>query len=102
LVKNPEDKILLEQTLNLLVMKKLSICLCSVIVLCLLNLNTISAQDPEVITRKYFIVHAKSFIMNYLDNLIAWGDQLFDRDSSESIESINLQEDILPAKPQYQ
>jgi hypothetical protein len=52
---------------------------------------------PHVIARMRIGVYMRSTVMKYLDNLIAWGDQLFRRDSIESInEATNLY--ILAAK----
>ena len=41
--------------------------------------------DPHVIARFRLSAYQKTVVMKYLDNLIAWADQLFRRDSIESI-----------------
>jgi peptidoglycan hydrolase-like protein with peptidoglycan-binding domain len=40
---------------------------------------------PHVIARRRPVVYMKHVFMKYLDNLIAWGDELFQRDTIESI-----------------
>ncbi len=40
---------------------------------------------PHVIARLRTTAYQKTVVMKYLDNLIAWGDQLFQRDTLESI-----------------
>ena len=40
---------------------------------------------PHVIARLRLVAYMKAVVMRYLDNLIAWGDQLFRRDTIESI-----------------
>src|SRR5262249_27669713 len=46
---------------------------------------------PHVIARMRISAYMKNVVMKYLDNLIAWGDALFKRDTSEAInEAINL------------
>jgi len=40
---------------------------------------------PHVIARLRLVTYMKAVVMRYLDNLIAWGDQLFRRDTIESI-----------------
>ena len=40
---------------------------------------------PHLIARSRITAYQKSVIMKYVDNLIAWGDQLFRRDTIESI-----------------
>ncbi len=40
---------------------------------------------PHAIARLRILAYMKSTVMKYLDNLIAWGDQLFRRDTIESI-----------------
>ena len=40
---------------------------------------------PHVIARLRTIAYQKAVVMKYLDNLIAWGDQLFRRDTIESL-----------------
>ncbi|HYV94571.1 MAG TPA: neuraminidase-like domain-containing protein [Chitinophagales bacterium] len=47
--------------------------------------------QPHVIARLRLTAYMKNVVMKYLDNLIAWGDQLFRRDTIESItEASNL------------
>jgi len=41
--------------------------------------------SPHAIARLRLTAYQKSVVMKYLDNLIAWGDQLFRRDTIESI-----------------
>jgi hypothetical protein len=41
--------------------------------------------SPHVIARMRILAYMKNVLMKYLDNLIAWGDQLFRRDTIESI-----------------
>lgn len=41
--------------------------------------------QPHVIARMRIMAYMKNVLMKYLDNLIAWGDQLFRRDTIESI-----------------
>lgn len=41
--------------------------------------------NPHLIARFRKLAYMKSVVMKYLDNLISWGDQLFRRDSIESI-----------------
>ncbi|HLT93892.1 MAG TPA: hypothetical protein VKZ56_04990, partial [Membranihabitans sp.] len=41
--------------------------------------------NPHLIARYRRLAYMKAVIMKYLDNLIVWGDQLFRRDSIESI-----------------
>ena len=41
--------------------------------------------NPHVIARMRILAYMKSTVMKYLDNLIAWGDQLFRRDTVESL-----------------
>ncbi len=46
---------------------------------------------PHVIARMRQIAYMKNVVMKYLDNLIAWGDNLFQRDTIEAInEATNL------------
>lgn len=40
---------------------------------------------PHVIARMRILAYMKNVIMKYLDNLVAWGDQLYRRDTIESI-----------------
>ena len=41
--------------------------------------------DPHAIAEHRKVAYQKNVVMKYLDNLIAWGDQLFRQDSIESI-----------------
>ncbi len=41
--------------------------------------------SPHVIARLRVVAYMKAVVMKYIDNLIAWGDQLFRRDTIESI-----------------
>lgn len=61
--------------------------------------------NPHLIARIRISAYQKAVVMKYLDNLIAWGDQLF---RQETIESINeatqlymLASELLGEKPQY-
>ncbi|CAM4076720.1 neuraminidase-like domain-containing protein [Zobellia nedashkovskayae] len=45
---------------------------------------------PHLIARYRPVAYQRSVVMKYLDNLIAWGDQLFRRDSMESINEASL------------
>jgi peptidoglycan hydrolase-like protein with peptidoglycan-binding domain len=45
---------------------------------------------PHVIARYRPVAYQKSVVMKYIDNLIAWGDMLFKRDSIESINEASL------------
>ena len=46
---------------------------------------------PHVIARMRISAYMKNTVMKYLDNLIAWGDNLFGRDTIEAInEATNL------------
>src|SRR5215213_2163396 len=40
---------------------------------------------PHVIARLRLVTYMKAVVMRYIDNLVAWGDQLFRRDTIESI-----------------
>lgn len=59
--------------------------------------------QPHVIARLRVVSYMKSVVMKYLDNLIAWGDQLFRRDSIESLNEATqlyvLAAQILGPKP---
>lgn len=47
--------------------------------------------NPHLIARYRFAAYQKNVVMKYLDNLIAWADQLFTQDTMESInEAIQL------------
>ncbi len=41
--------------------------------------------NPHIIARMRILAYMKNVLMKYLDNLVAWGDQLFRRDTIESI-----------------
>jgi len=41
--------------------------------------------NPHIIARMRILAYMKNVLMKYLDNLIAWGDQLFRRDTIESV-----------------
>ena len=45
---------------------------------------------PHLIARYRPVAYQRNVVMKYLDNLIAWGDQLFRRDSMESINEASL------------
>ncbi|HSI77230.1 MAG TPA: hypothetical protein VK957_15115, partial [Lunatimonas sp.] len=46
--------------------------------------------NPHVISRYRPVAYQKNVVMKYLDNLIAWGDMLFKRDTIESINEASL------------
>jgi hypothetical protein len=58
---------------------------------------------PHVIARMRIEAYMKSVVMKYLDNLIEWGDQLYKRDTMESINEATqlyiLASNILGPKP---
>ncbi|MEP6747444.1 MAG: neuraminidase-like domain-containing protein [Bacteroidota bacterium] len=60
--------------------------------------------QPHVIARMRISAYMRNVVMKYIDNLIAWGDQLFRRDTIEAInEATNLYilaANILGEKPQ--
>ncbi len=60
--------------------------------------------NPHLIARLRPVAYQKSVVMKYLDNLIAWGDQLFRRDTIESINEATqlyvLAADLLGRKPE--
>jgi len=41
--------------------------------------------NPHLIARMRITAYQKNVVMKYIDNLMAWGDQLFSRDTIESI-----------------
>lgn len=45
---------------------------------------------PDLIAQLRFTAYQRAVVMRYLDNLIAWGDQLFRRDTIESINEATL------------
>jgi hypothetical protein len=59
--------------------------------------------NPHLIARLRTTAYQKSVVMKYLDNLIAWGDQLFSRDTIETINEATqlyiLAADILGRRP---
>ncbi|HEY1009115.1 MAG TPA: neuraminidase-like domain-containing protein [Daejeonella sp.] len=46
--------------------------------------------NPHIIARYRPVAYQKNVVMKYLDNLIAWGDMLFKRDTIESINEASL------------
>jgi len=60
--------------------------------------------NPHLLARMRPIAYQKNVVMRYIDNLIAWGDQLFRRDTIESINEATqlyvLAADILGPRPQ--
>ncbi|HRI59027.1 MAG TPA: neuraminidase-like domain-containing protein [Saprospiraceae bacterium] len=46
--------------------------------------------NPHLIARMRTTAYQKTVVMKYIDNLIAWGDQLFRRDTIESINEASL------------
>lgn len=59
--------------------------------------------NPHLIARQRTVAYQKNVVMKYLDNLIAWGDQLFRQDTLESINEATqlyiLAADILGRRP---
>ncbi|MFO0761439.1 MAG: neuraminidase-like domain-containing protein [Byssovorax sp.] len=59
--------------------------------------------DPHLIARMRPLAYQKAVVMKYVENLIAWGDQLFRRDTIESINEATqlyiLAADILGPRP---
>ncbi len=59
---------------------------------------------PHVVARLRTTAYQKNVVMKYLDNLIAWGDQLFRRDTIESINEATqlyiLASEILGRRPE--
>lgn len=59
---------------------------------------------PHLIARMRLVAYQKTVVMKYIDNLIAWGDQLFRRDSIESINEATqlyiLAAEILGKRPE--
>jgi hypothetical protein len=45
---------------------------------------------PHLIARYRLVAFQKAVVMKYIDNLVAWGDQLFRRDTMESINEASL------------
>ncbi len=60
--------------------------------------------NPHAIARMRIIAYMKSVVMHYIDNLLAWGDQLFGRDTIESINEATqlyiLAAEILGKRPE--
>jgi peptidoglycan hydrolase-like protein with peptidoglycan-binding domain len=60
--------------------------------------------DPHVIAGLRPIAYQRNVVMRYIDNLIAWGDQLFRRDTIESINEATqlyvLAQELLGPRPQ--
>ncbi len=60
--------------------------------------------NPHLIARMRTTAYQKSVVMKYLDNLIAWGDNLFRRDTIESLNEATqlyiLAADILGRRPE--
>jgi hypothetical protein len=46
--------------------------------------------NPHLIARMRITAYQKNVVMKYIENLIAWGDQLFSRDTLESINEATL------------
>ncbi len=46
--------------------------------------------DPHLVARHRILAYQKTVVMKYIDNLVAWGDQLFRQDSIESINQATL------------
>lgn len=61
--------------------------------------------NPHVIARLRIVAYMRMVVMKYLDNLIAWGDQLFQRDTIESVNEATqiyiLASQILGKKPSF-
>lgn len=60
--------------------------------------------NPHLIARLRITAYQKNVVMRYIDNLINWGDQLFSRDTIESINEATLlyvlAHNILGARPE--
>jgi peptidoglycan hydrolase-like protein with peptidoglycan-binding domain len=60
--------------------------------------------DPDMIANLRPIAYMRAIVMRYIDNLIAWGDQLFKQDTLESINEATqcyvLAAQILGARPE--
>ena len=60
--------------------------------------------EPHRIARLRLVAYQKSVVMKYIDNLLAWGDQLFSRDTIESINEATqlyvLASNILGTRPE--
>ena len=60
--------------------------------------------NPHLIARLRLVAYQKAAVMKYLDNLIAWGDSLFGRDTIETVNEATqlyiLAANILGPRPQ--
>jgi hypothetical protein len=60
--------------------------------------------DPHVIAQSREVAYQRTIVMKYIDNLIAWGDQLFRQDTMESINEATqmyvLAAEILGPRPE--
>ena len=60
--------------------------------------------NPHLIARSRIVAYQKSVVMKYLDNLIAWADQLFRQDTIESINRATqlyvLADELLGRRPE--
>ncbi|MCG8390386.1 MAG: hypothetical protein MJA30_32860, partial [Cytophagales bacterium] len=60
--------------------------------------------QPHVVARLRIVAYMKTVVMKYLDNLVAWGDHLFRRDTIESINEATqlyiLAAQVLGRRPQ--
>ncbi len=60
--------------------------------------------NPHLIARRRVVAYQKNVVMKYLDNLISWADELFRRDSFESINQATqlyiLADELMGDRPQ--
>ncbi|HSZ69478.1 MAG TPA: neuraminidase-like domain-containing protein [Solirubrobacteraceae bacterium] len=60
--------------------------------------------DPDMIAQMRPVAYQRAIVMHYIDNLIAWGDQLFGQDTMESINLATqlyvLAEELLGPRPE--
>jgi hypothetical protein len=60
--------------------------------------------DPDAIAQMRPVAYQRAFVMAYIDNLIAWGDQLFTQDTRETINLATqmyvLADELLGPKPE--
>ncbi|MEZ0109731.1 hypothetical protein ABH920_003745 [Catenulispora sp. EB89] len=60
--------------------------------------------QPDVVAQTRTVAYQKAIVMRYLDNLIAWGDQLFRQDTLESVNAATqlyiLADELLGARPE--
>ena len=60
--------------------------------------------NPHAIARMRIVAYMKTVVMHYIDNLLAWGDQLFGQDTIESINEATqlyiLAAEILGKRPE--